>query len=265
MPPMKVASFNVNSIRARLPVVLSWLQRSRPDVLVMQETKVQDEAFPKTAFEEPGYTCVFRGQKSYNGVALAARGDIADVQCHLPGDPRDEARLLKVRVGDVILVNTYVPQGYLAATDRFQYKLDWFRRLDEYFRTSFRPTDPILWMGDLNVAPLPIDVYDPAALEGHVCYHPAVREALARIVQWGFTDVFRLHCQEAGQYTYWDYRMRGSFRRSHGWRLDHILATRPLAERCTACYIDIEPRLGPRPSDHTPIVAEFGGDAQGLW
>jgi exodeoxyribonuclease-3 len=157
----------------------------------------------------------------------------------------------------VTLVNTYVPQGYLAVSDRFQYKLDWFRRLDEYFRTNFRPTDPILWMGDLNVAPLPIDVYNPVALEGHVCYHPAVREALARIVQWGFTDVFRLHCQEAGQYTYWDYRMRGSFRRNHGWRLDHILATRPLAEQCTACYIDIEPRLGPRPSDHTPIVAEF--------
>ncbi len=179
------------------------------------------------------------------------------MQFGLPQEPRDEARLVKARVGDLILVNTYVPQGYLAISDRFQYKLDWFKRLLDYFRTSFRPTDPVLWVGDLNVAPLPIDVYDPVALEGHVCYHPAVRAALEEIVHWGFTDVFRLHHPEPGQYTYWDYRLRGSFRREHGWRLDHILATQPLAEHCTACTIDIKPRLADRPSDHTPIVAEL--------
>jgi exodeoxyribonuclease-3 len=254
---MKIASFNVNSIRARLPVVTAWLARSRPDVLALQETKVQDESFPRAAFEELGYSCVFRGQKSYNGVALAARQEMADVRFGLPDEPRDEARLLQARIGDLILVNTYIPQGYLALSERFQYKLDWFKRLLDYFRTSFRPTDLLLWVGDLNVAPLPIDVYDPEALLGHVCYHPAVREALDEIVRWGFIDVFRMHCQEAGQYTYWDYRMRGAFRRNRGWRLDHILATKPLAEKCTACYIDIEPRLGDRPSDHTPIVAEF--------
>jgi exodeoxyribonuclease-3 len=257
MDGMKIASFNVNSVRARLPVVLSWLRERRPDVLTMQETKVQDKEFPLAAFVEAGYTCVFRGQKSYNGVALAARREIAQVRFGLPDEPRDEARLLKARLGDLILVNTYIPQGYLATSDRFQYKLDWFARLLDYFRTTFRPSDPLVWVGDLNVAPLPIDVYDPAALLNHVCYHPAVRQALDEIVRWGFTDVFRLHCQEAGQYTYWDYRMGGSFRRNQGWRLDHILATKPLADRCTACYIDVEPRLGPHPSDHTPIVAEF--------
>jgi exodeoxyribonuclease III len=254
---MKVASFNVNSIRVRLPVVLSWLAKSRPDALALQETKVQDESFPQAALEEIGYRCVFRGQKGYNGVALITKDAVTDVRFGLPQEPRDEARFVQARIGDLILVNTYVPQGYLTVSDRFQYKLDWFRRLLDYFRASFRPTDPILWVGDLNVAPLPIDVYDPAAHLDHVCYHPAVRAALAEIVQWGFTDVFRMHCQEPGQYTYWDYRMRGSFRRNRGWRLDHILATRPLAERCTACYIDVEPRLGDRPSDHTPIVAEF--------
>ncbi len=161
---MKVASFNVNSIRARLPVVVAWLRERRPDVLAMQETKVQDESFPKTAFAEAGYSCVFRGQKSYNGVALAvrdvtpARAGVADVQFGLPQEPRDEARLLKARLGDLILVNTYIPQGYLAASDRFQYKLDWFERLLDYFRTNFRPSDPLVWVGDLNVAPLPIDV-----------------------------------------------------------------------------------------------------------
>jgi exodeoxyribonuclease-3 len=257
MSAMKIASFNVNSVRARLPVVLSWLHQRRPDVLAMQETKVQDESFPKTAFAEAGYSCVFRGQKSYNGVALAATRAVTDIQFGLPQEPRDEARLLKARLGDLILVNTYIPQGYLAVSERFQYKLDWLARLLDYFRTNFRPSDPLVWVGDLNVAPLPIDVYDPAALLGHVCYHPAVREALDEVVRWGFRDVFRMHCREAGQYTFWDYRMRGSFRRNHGWRLDHILATKPLAEKCTACYIDVEPRLAPHPSDHTPIVAEF--------
>jgi exodeoxyribonuclease-3 len=165
----------------------------------MQETKVQDESFPKTALAEAGYSCVFRGQKSYNGVALAvrdvtpaqglpstrSRAGVTDIQFGLPQEPRDEARLLKARVGDLTLVNTYIPQGYLAVSDRFQYKLDWLARLLDYFRTSFRPSDPLLWVGDLNVAPLPIDVYDPAALLGHVCYHPAVREALEQIVRWG--------------------------------------------------------------------------------
>jgi exodeoxyribonuclease-3 len=268
---MKIASFNVNSIRARLPVVVPWLQKSRPDVLALQETKVQDEDFPVAALEEAGYSCVFRGQKSYNGVALAVRGasclrrnditpvcaGVTDVQFGLPDEPRDEARLLKACIGGVIVVNTYVPQGYLADSDRFQYKLDWFGRLLDYFRTNFRPADPILWMGDLNVAPLPIDVYDPAALLGHVCYHPDVHKALDKVVQWGFTDVFRMHCQEAGRYTFWDYRMRGSFHRNQGWRLDHVLATKPLADKCTACYIDTEPRTADHPSDHTPIVAEF--------
>lgn len=254
---MKVASFNVNSIRARLPVVTTWLQKNRPEVLALQETKVEDDKFPTGPLEALGYTCLVRGQKAYNGVALATRVESTEVQFHLPQDPRDEARLLKARFGDLTIVNTYVPQGYLADSERFRYKLGWLRLLLDYFRTSFRPTDPVLWVGDLNVAPLPIDVYDPAALENHVCYHPAVRAAFEEIRQWGFTDLFRLHCPEPGQYTYWDYRLRGSFRRDRGWRIDHLLATKPLAERCRACYIDMEPRLGPRPSDHTPIVAEF--------
>ncbi len=254
---MRIATYNVNSIRARLPIVVEWLLKIRPDVLAMQETKVQDDDFPSGAFREIGYSCVFRGQKSYNGVALVSRDEPTDVQFGFPDEPRDEARLVKASVQGLILVNTYVPQGYLADSDRFQYKLDWFSRLLDYFRTSWRPTDPLLWMGDLNVAPLPIDVYDPVTLLGHVCYHPRVHEALEKIVQWGFTDVFRMHCREPGQYTFWDYRLGNSFRRNRGWRLDHILATPPPAERCTACRIDTQPRAAKRPSDHTPVVADF--------
>ena len=254
---MKVATFNVNSIRARLPIVIEWLSRNQPDVLAMQETKVQDDDFPADAFDRIGYSCIFRGQKSYNGVALASRHALTEVQFGLPDEPRDEARLVKACVRNLVIVNTYIPQGYLAVSERFQDKLDWFNRLLNYLRTDFRPTDPVLWVGDLNVAPLPIDVYDPVALLGHVCYHPQVREALERIMQWGLTDLFRLHCKEAGRYTYWDYRLGSSFRRDRGWRLDHLMATRLLAERCTACYIDMEPRITQRPSDHTLVVAEF--------
>jgi exodeoxyribonuclease III len=254
---MRVASFNVNSIRVRLPIILAWLHENQPDVLAMQETKVQDDSFPKEAFRQIGYHCVFRGQKSYNGVALASRHEIADAEFGLPEEPRDEPRIVTARIRGITIVNTYIPQGVLATSERFRYKLDWFDRLLRYFRTRFAPSDPVLWLGDLNVAPLAIDVYDPVALQGHVCYHPAVHEALNRILEWGFTDLFRMHCAQAGQYTFWDYRLGNYFARNRGWRIDHILATAPLADRCTACYIDKEPRAAERPSDHTPILAEL--------
>jgi exodeoxyribonuclease-3 len=254
---MKVATYNVNSIRVRLPLVLEWLRQSRPDVLAMQETKVQDDKFPQAAFEEMGYRYAFRGQKGYNGVALLATQEMTDIEFGLPTEPRDEPRLIKARIGEVTVINTYVPQGYLPTSDRFRYKLEWFGRLLEYFRSALRPTDFVVWVGDLNVAPLPIDVYDPVRLEGHVCYHPEVRNALERTMQWGLIDVFRMHCREAGQYTYWDYRPGNPFKRNRGWRLDHIMATAPLAQRSIACYIDKGPRAADHPSDHTPIVAEF--------
>jgi exodeoxyribonuclease-3 len=145
----------------------------------------------------------------------------------------------------------------MADTDKFQYKLDWLGQLLEYFQSRFTPSDPVLWVGDLNVAPEPIDVYDPERLLGHVCFHPDVHKALQRIMDWGFVDLFRAHCQEAGQYTFWDYRQRNSFQRNLGWRLDHVMATKPVARACAKCYIDRGPRAADRPSDHTPIIAEF--------
>ena len=254
---MKVASFNVNSLRARLPVVLRWLAENRPDVLCVQETKVQDVDFPADAFEETGYRYVFKGQKSYNGVAIFSRVEINNVQFGFDDEPKDEARLMRAEINGIFIVNTYVPQGYSPESEKFEYKLEWFGRLGAYFDENFRPGDAVLWTGDFNVAPEAIDVYDPERLLGHVCYHPEAHKALKEVMGWGFVDVFRMHCDEAGQYTFWDYRLRDSFRRNLGWRLDHIMATKALAEKCTACYIDKEPRLADRPSDHTPIVAEF--------
>ncbi len=254
---MKVASFNVNSIRARLPIVVAWLQKNRPDVLAVQETKVQDPDFPGEAFDAIGYNYVFRGQKSYNGVALFSTREIGETDFGLADEPKDEPRLLRASVDGLTIVNTYVPQGYQADSEKFQYKLEWFRRLLSYFKTHFKPTDPVLWLGDLNVAPLSIDVHDPDAKLGHVCFHPDVRAALEEVMAWGFTDLFRLHCPDPEQYTFWDYRGPKTFERNRGWRIDHLMGTEPVGKMCQRCYIDKEPRAAERPSDHTPIIAEF--------
>lgn len=254
---MKVASFNVNSLRARLPVVMDWLTEHKPDVLCVQETKVQDVDFPGAEFDRLEYNYAFKGQKSYNGVAIFSTVEIENVKLGFHDEPKDLSRLIKAQIKGISVINTYVPQGYMPDSDKFRYKLQWFQRLLKYFNKNFKPSQPVLWLGDLNIAPEPIDVYDPEGLLGHVCYHPQVHEALAKVMNWGFVDVFRKHCREVGQYTFWDYRLRGSVNRNLGWRLDHIMATKPLADACAACYIDREPRLAERPSDHTPIVAEF--------
>ena len=254
---MKVANFNVNSLRIRLPLVLQWLGEHQPDILCVQETKVQDIDFPTDAFDETEYKYVFKGQKSYNGVAIFSKNKITDVEFGFDNEPRDKPRLIKAKINGVMVVNTYIPQGHSPESEKFEYKLNWFNRLCKFFEKNFRPADPVLWVGDFNVAPEPIDVYDPEGLLGHVCFHPDVHKALSKIMRWGFVDVFRMHCSEPGQYTFWDYRVINSVKRNIGWRLDHIMATKPLAKKSVACYIDKKPRLADKPSDHTPIVAEF--------
>jgi exodeoxyribonuclease-3 len=254
----KAATFNANSIRSRLPIILAWLEKNAPDVLCVQETKVQDPDFPIEAFRDAGYHVVFKGEKSYNGVAIISRREPAEVSFGLnDGGPADEARLAAAKIGPLNVVNTYVPQGTAVGDPRFQYKLEWFARLRRLLDARFTPRAPLVWMGDLNVAPEPIDVYDPAHLAGSVCFHPDEQAALKSVMEWGFIDVFRKHCGEGGQFTFWDYRIVNSVKRNIGWRLDHILATKPLAAKSTAAWIDREPRLLPKPSDHTFLVAEF--------
>lgn len=254
---MKIASFNVNSIRARLTIILDWLAQTKMDVLCVQETKVQDADFPTDAFDEIGYKYIFKGQKSYNGVAIFSRSEITNVKSGFEDEPQDQPRLIKAEIGGVSIINTYIPQGDSPESEKFQYKLDWYSRLLEFFAQNFKPTEPVVWVGDLNIAPEPIDVHDPARLAGHVCFHPEVHKRLAEIMQWGFVDVFRMHCKESGQYTFWDYRMKDAVGRNLGWRLDHIMATKSLAAKSTNCWIDKRPRFSARPSDHTPIIAEF--------
>jgi exodeoxyribonuclease-3 len=254
---MKIASFNVNSLRARLPIVLQWLADTQIDVLCVQETKVQDIDFPTEPFDEIGYNYAFKGQKSYNGVAILSKHPIEHVDYGLPDEPKDEPRLIKAGIAGIKIVNTYVPQGHSPDSEKFQYKLRWFARLLDYFQRNFTSEDAVLWVGDLNIAPTPIDVYDPKTLLGHVCFHPAVHEVLSKVMAWGFVDVFRKHCDQPGEYTFFDYRMPNALGRNLGWRLDHIMATTPLAEKSTSCTIAKDLRLAERPSDHVPIVAEF--------
>jgi len=238
--------------------VQEWLSRERPDVLCIQETKVQDQDFPRGAFTDVGYNVVFRGQKAYSGVAIASLEEPESVSFGLDSEPKDEPRLITAKVRGITIVNTYVPQGRSVDSEMFPYKLEWFSRLGDYFERNFSRNDPLIWCGDLNVAPLEIDVHDPKRLAKHVDFHPQVREALARVTRWGFVDVFRRHHpDEPGQYTFWDYRVKGVLERNLGWRVDHIYATQPIAERSVNAWIDREARAAEKPSDHTFLVAEF--------
>ncbi len=252
----RVATYNVNSIRRRLHIVIPWLSRNRPDILCMQETKVSDEMFPEGPFREIGYNVVYRGSGGYNGVAIASLEKLGSVSYGLYGS--DEDRLVRGEYGEVKIVNTYVPQGYRITSEKYRYKIEWFRRLRRLFEENYDPEDLLLWCGDMNVAPEEIDVHDPRGLRNHVDFHVAARHAYKKVLEWGFIDVFRKHHPgEPGQYTFFDYRGRDNVVRGKGWRVDHILATKPLADRSIDSYIDLKPRLMEKPSDHTVLVAEF--------
>jgi exodeoxyribonuclease-3 len=256
--PFKVATFNVNSIRSRMPIVLDWLRENDPDALCLQETKVEDKDFPAGEFEAAGFQVAFRGQKRWNGVAIISKAPLEKVSFGFDGGPPEEGpRMISGVAAGVRIVNTYIPQGRDVEDEQFAYKIGWFERLRKEFAARCRPEDLLLWCGDLNHAPEPVDVYDPDKLRGHVCFHPEVDAVYRKIVDWGLVDVFRRHCPEPKQYSFYDYRLPNGVKRGLGWRIDHILTTRPLAEKSTAAYIDLAPRLKPKPSDHTPVVAEF--------
>ncbi|HAS82722.1 MAG TPA: exodeoxyribonuclease III [Verrucomicrobia bacterium] len=255
---MIITTFNANSIRSRLGIVIGWLQANQPDVLCIQETKVQDADFPQQAFTDAGYHIAFRGEKSYNGVAIASRVKPDAVDFGLDdGGPADTTRFVVARFGDLQVVNTYVPQGREIEHPMYAYKLDWFRRLRVWFSRHATPDDLLLWTGDLNVAPDAMDIHNAEQQANHVCYHVDVRRMFADTLRWGFTDVFRKYHPEAGQYTFFDYRTPNAVQRKMGWRIDHLLATAPLAARSISASIDVAPRLLEKPSDHTFLSATF--------
>ncbi len=252
---MKIASWNVNSVRTRLPRLLAWLERRQPDIVCLQETKVLDQDFPTVEIERLGYRCLLNGQKTYNGVAIISRAQATDPARCLPGDASDrDCRLLAASVAGIKIVNVYVPNGQEVGSNKYAYKLDWYRRLRVYLDASFDQRSDLLICGDFNVAPEDRDVWDPDQWRGQILFSEPEKEALQQVIEWGVTDAFRMHHSEGGLYTWWDYRA-GAFHRGWGLRIDHILVTPSLAKRCTAVEIDRDERKGEKPSDHAPVIA----------
>jgi len=254
---MKIATWNVNSITARLPLALKWLESARPDVLCLQETKCTDDKFPADTFAALGYKSEAFGQRTYNGVAILSRHPIAEAQRGFPDDDESaHARLLAATIKGVRVVNVYIPNGQFVGSDKYRFKLEWMGRLRSLLDEQHKQSEPLLLCGDFNVAPEERDVHDPALWQGRILFSRRERAALEHIRDWGFTDAFRQHTEEGGHFSWWDYR-QGSFRRNAGLRIDHIWVSKPLAARSVATWIDTEPRTWERPSDHTPVVAEF--------
>jgi exodeoxyribonuclease-3 len=254
---VKAATFNANSIRTRLPIVLEWLEREQPDVLCIQETKVQDKDFPSDPLREKGYEVVFTGQKSYNGVAIVTRSKTESVRRGLYEKEGEEARFIAASVSGIPIINAYVPQGFAPNTEKFDYKLRWLKDLLSHLQRFCDPNQPLLLAGDFNVALDDRDVYDPKGLAGEVGFHPDERAAMSGLLSWGLIDLFRQHQPEGGHYTFWDYRVPNGFKRNLGWRIDYLLATKSLADLSEKAWIDKAPRAQPKPSDHTFLIAEF--------
>jgi exodeoxyribonuclease-3 len=256
---MKLASWNVNSLKVRLPQVLDWLNETRPDVLALQETKLADDQFPAEVFREAGWHCAFSGQKTYNGVALISRDPLSEVASD-PLDPDDpQRRLLAATVNGIRLYNLYVPNGQAVGSEKFRYKLDWLERLRVRLQAELGASRPLAVMGDFNIAPADADVHDPEALAGQIHCSEPERAALWRILELGLVDTYRCFDQPPGIFSWWDYRAN-AFRRNLGLRIDLILADRTLAGRCIESSIDIGPRRNERPSDHAPLLATFRGE-----
>jgi exodeoxyribonuclease-3 len=254
---MRLASWNVNSIRARKERLLAWLSASRPDVVCLQELKVTDEAFPGQELAALGYHAAVHGQRTYNGVAILARTEPAEVERGF-GDGGDDtqARLVAARIGRVHVASVYVPNGAEVGSDKWGYKLEWLARLRSWLDRRFGRDELVAICGDFNVAPEPRDVHDPAAWEGTVLFHPDARAAFEAVRAWGLVDALRLHHPGPGIYTWWDYRML-AFPKNRGLRIDHILLSDPLGSRCTAAVVHRDERKGRQPSDHAPVVVDL--------
>ena len=251
---MKLATWNVNSLKVRLPQLLDWLASSQTDVVCLQETKLEDANFPRADIEAAGYQVAFSGQKTYNGVAIVSRLPLADVQAGIPGFEDEQKRVLAATVDGIRTVCVYVPNGQSLDSDKYLYKLRWLNALNAWLRDELTRYPQLALLGDYNIAPEDRDVHDPAAWEGNVLVSEPEREQFRALLGLGLQDAFRLFEQPEKSFSWWDYRAAG-FRRNLGLRIDHILLSPPLAARGTSAAIDKAPRKLERPSDHTPVLA----------
>ncbi|MDO9012219.1 MAG: exodeoxyribonuclease III [Gallionella sp.] len=253
---MKLATWNVNSLKVRLPQVLDWLAANPIDVLCLQETKQQDADFPEEILMAAGYHSVFIGQKTYNGVAILSREPAAEVQFGIPGYEDEQKRVIAATFGDIRVVDVYIPNGQSPDSDKYQYKLGWLTALHDWLKQELVRYPKLLLLGDYNIAPEDRDVHDPAAWVGNVLVSEPERDAFRALEALGLTDSYRLFEQAEKTFSWWDYRMM-AFRRNMGMRIDHILISKPLVPLCKSCVIDKAPRKLERPSDHTPVVVEI--------
>ena len=253
---MKIATWNVNSLRVRLPQVLDWLAAEQPDILALQETKLRDQDFPADAVRQAGYQATCSGQKTYNGVAVLARGPMLDVVTDLPAFEDPQRRVLGMTYGNLRLLNLYVPNGQAVGSDKYEYKLAWLGKLASYSEQQLREHEHLVVLGDFNIAPEDRDVYAPEEWQGMILCSEPERAGYRRLLDLGLCDTFRRFEEDTGLFSWWDYRA-AAFRRNRGLRIDHILASHALCDRCTECRIDKKPRGLERPSDHAPVVATF--------
>ncbi|MFZ2540374.1 MAG: exodeoxyribonuclease III [Gallionella sp.] len=253
---MKLATWNVNSLKVRLPHVLDWLAANPVDVLCLQETKQQDSDFPQAELEAAGYHSVFSGQKTYNGVAILSRAPASEVQIGIPDFADEQKRVIAATFGDIRVVCVYIPNGQSIDSDKYQYKLGWLTALHDWLQQELARYPKLVLLGDYNIAPEDRDVHDPVAWQGNVLVSEPERAKFRNLEQLGLRDSFRLFEQPEKSFSWWDYRMM-AFRRKMGLRIDHILISEPLAAQCKSCVIDIAPRKLERPSDHTPVIVEL--------
>ena len=253
---MKIATWNVNSLKVRLPQVLAWLEAHQPDALCLQETKTEDSSFPAGEIENAGYRAVYTGQKTYNGVAILSKVAATEAVMAIPDFDDPQKRVLAATVNGVRVVCLYVPNGQSVDSDKYQYKLAWLQATTAWLKNELAANDQLVVVGDFNIAPADNDVHDPKAWAGQVLCSDAERAALQGLLAIGLKDSLRLLEPDAQIFTWWDYRMN-AFKRKMGLRIDHILVSAALAAKCRNCAVDLEPRRHERPSDHAPVSAEF--------
>jgi exodeoxyribonuclease-3 len=253
---MKIATWNVNSINVRLQHVLDWLAYAKPDVLAVQETKITDEKFPQAEFEAAGYQVCFSGQKTYNGVAIISKTTANDIITDIPKLNDPQRRILAATIDDVRVVNLYVPNGSMIDSEKYIYKLNWLHHMQHYLQQQLLEYNHVVVLGDFNIAPHDVDVHSPQEWQDCVLVSKKERAALSAILDHGYCDVFRQFEQPENSFSWWDYRA-AAFRRDRGLRIDLILANQKMSEKCQLSTIDKQPRTWERPSDHTPVIAEF--------
>ena len=258
---MKIATWNVNSLKVRLPHLLEWLGENPVDVICLQETKQQDADFPQAALQAAGYHSAFCGQKTYNGVAILSRAPLGNVQLGIPDFVDEQKRVIAATINGLRVVCVYIPNGQSIDSDKYQYKLKWLAALHDWLAEELKQYPKLALLGDYNIAPEDRDLYDPVGWAGNVLVSEPERTAFQNLLQLGLRDSFRLFEQAEKSYSWWDYRMM-AFRRNRGLRIDHILLSEALVAHCTSCVIDKAPRKLERPSDHTPVIAEIQNVAQ---